>query len=101
MNKKEIEIKEIPIDEKVERGEYSNLVKIYHSPVDFRFDFLRTVPDEGKFFIINRIYMSAVHAKLFLNALRENVESYEKKFGRIEISFGESSIHVNQSKSLH
>lgn len=101
MNKKEIEIKEIPIDEKVERGEYSNLVKIHHSPVDFRFDFLRTVADEGKFFIVDRIFMSSVHAKMFLNALRENIENYERKFGKIDINFGEGVISVNQNKSIH
>ena len=83
--KKEPEVHKLTeeVEQTARRGEYSNFTKIQHTHLDFRFDFSRIVPEEGKIYVHTRIFMSPQHAKLFYNALRENIERYEQQFGKI------------------
>jgi hypothetical protein len=85
--KKEPEVHKLTeeIEPTAKRGEYSNFIKIQHTHLDFRFDFSRIVPEEGKVYVHTRIFMSPQHAKLFSDALRENIERYEQQFGRIQV----------------
>jgi len=75
----------IELGEKEAEGIYSNLAIITHSPAEFVVDFTRVLPGIPKAKVHARIITTPQHAKLLLNALRENIEKYEKTFGEIKI----------------
>lgn len=75
----------IELGEKEAEGTYSNLAIITHSPAEFVIDFTRVLPGVPKAKVLSRIITTPQHAKLLLNALRENIEKYEKMFGEIKI----------------
>jgi len=76
----------IELGEKEAEGIYSNLAIITHSPAEFVIDFTRVLPGVPKARVHARIIMTPQHTKMLMNALRDNVEKYEKKFGEINIS---------------
>jgi len=75
----------IELGEKEAEGIYSNLAIITHSPAEFVVDFTRVLPGVPKAKVHARIITTPQHAKLFLNALRDNIDKYEKTFGEIKI----------------
>jgi hypothetical protein len=75
----------IQLDEKVAEGIYSNLALIAHSPAEFFIDFARMVPGAPKASVQSRIIMTPAHIKFLMNALKENIEKYEKQFGEIKL----------------
>lgn len=75
----------IHLDEKVAEGIYSNLALIAHSPAEFFVDFARMVPGAPKATVQSRIIMTPAHIKFLLNALKENIDKYEKQFGEIKL----------------
>ncbi|MBN1638725.1 MAG: DUF3467 domain-containing protein [Ignavibacteriales bacterium] len=88
----------VEFNEKEAEGIYSNLVLITHSPAEFIMDFTRVLPGIPKARVYSRIITTPQHAKMFLKALKENIERFEKKFGEIKIErtptphFGFSNI---------
>lgn len=68
--------------------EYSNLVRIAHSPSELVFDFAHLLPGSGSAKISSRIIMAPLGAKLFLQALSENLARYEAAFGEIHLPGG-------------
>lgn len=77
----------IELGEKEAEGIYSNLAIITHSPAEFIIDFTRVVPGVPKAKVHSRIITTPQHAKMFLNALQDNIARYEEKFGEIKIDF--------------
>lgn len=75
----------VQLDEKVAEGIYSNLALIAHSPAEFFLDFARMVPGTAKASVHARIIMTPAHVKFLMNALKDNVERYEKQFGEIKL----------------
>ncbi|MCB2206155.1 DUF3467 domain-containing protein [bacterium] len=75
----------IELGEKEAEGIYSNLAIITHSNAEFVIDFTRILPGVPKAKVHARVVMTPVHAKLLLNALRDNIEKFERKFGEISI----------------
>lgn len=67
-------------------GIYSNLAIITHSNAEFVIDFTRILPGIPKAKVHARVVMTPVHAKLLLNALRDNIDKFERKFGEINIA---------------
>ncbi len=78
----------VQLDEKVAEGIYSNLALIAHSPAEFFIDFARMVPGTQKASVHARIIMTPAHVKFLQNALKENVERFEKQFGEIKLHGG-------------
>jgi hypothetical protein len=76
----------IELGEKEAEGIYSNLAIITHSNAEFVFDFTRILPGVPKAKVHARIVMTPVHAKLFLNAIHDNIGKYEQKYGEIKIA---------------
>ncbi len=76
----------VELGEKEAEGIYSNLAIITHSPAEFVIDFTRILPGVPKAKVFARIVMTPQHAKLLLNALKDNIEKYEGKFGEIKIA---------------
>lgn len=75
----------IELGEREAEGIYSNLAIITHSPAEFVIDFTRVLPGVPKAKVHARIIMTPQHAKLLLNALKDNIEKYEKKFGEVKL----------------
>ncbi len=71
---------------------YVNLARITHSPSEMILDFALMVPGgtPGPANVKTRVLMSPLSAKLFYNALGENLSKYEAKFGEINIPGGGS-----------
>lgn len=78
----------IEIGEKEAEGIYSNLAIISHSPAEFIIDFTRVLPGIPKSKISARIVMTPQHAKMLVNALKENIDKFENQFGNIQL-FGQ------------
>jgi len=75
----------IELGEKEAEGIYSNLAIITHSPAEFIIDFTRVVPGAPKAKVHARIITTPQHAKMLLNALQDNIDKFEKRFGEINI----------------
>jgi hypothetical protein len=83
----------IELGEKEGEGIYSNLAIITHSPAEFVIDFTRVLPGVPKTKVFARIIMTPQHAKMLLNALNDNIDKFEKKFGEIHLA-GEAGTPV-------
>ena len=70
---------------------YSNMARISHTPSEMVFDFasmLPGIPPE----VVARIVMSPIAAKLFVQAVNENLMRYEANFGAIKLPVGASDL---------
>lgn len=83
--KEHVEKLAVEISEELRLGKYSNFVQIQHTPMDFRLDLAQISPEERKYVVVSRIFMSPQHVKLFANALVENINKFEKQFGEIRV----------------
>lgn len=69
---------------------YVNVVRITHSPAEMVLDFARILPGMAPSKVISRLLMSPLSAKLFHQALGENLTKYEASFGEIKMPGGNS-----------
>jgi len=76
----------IELGEKEAEGIYSNLAIISHSPAEFVMDFTRILPGVPRARVHARIVMTPQHARLFLNALMDNINKYESQYGEIQLN---------------
>jgi hypothetical protein len=77
---------QVQIDEDVAQGVYSNLVLMNHTENEFVLDFAFIQPTNGRAKVRARVVSSPRHTKRILMALQKNVERFEEKYGRIELS---------------
>lgn len=70
---------------------YSNMARISHTPSEIVLDFAQMLPGVHPE-IVSRVLMSPVAAKLFVQALTENVARYEAMFGPIKLPIGASDL---------
>lgn len=66
-------------------GKYSNMVMISHNKNEMFFDFIQTFPHDPRAKVQQRIVMTPTHAKLFLNALQDNMSRFESNFGEVAV----------------
>lgn len=92
----EQEIK-IEIDNSDAGGVYSNFAVISHNENEFILDFVFIHPPKGK--VNSRVIMSPAHAKRFLQAMKENIELYEKNLGNIKESKEPPKFNVDFSRN--
>ena len=64
---------------------YANLALISHSASEIIVDFARAMPNKPKAKIHSRIVMTPMNAKLFHQALADNLKKFEAKYGEIKI----------------
>ena len=64
-------------------GNYCNRAIITHTQREFVFDFLFSVHENTV--LTSRIITNPQHATQIHEALRKNMEDYEKKFGKINV----------------
>ena len=84
---------QLQIDDQTAQGLYTNLVMINHSENEFVLDFAYLQPSSPAAKVRARIISSPRHTKRLLAALQKNVERYEERFGTIELSGDEPSLH--------
>lgn len=65
---------------------YSNIAFITHSPSEIIVDFGRVLPNVPKAKIHARVILTPMNAKLLHQALGENLDKFEAKFGKISTS---------------
>ncbi len=77
---------EVKVDESVATGTYVNFSNISHSPEEFVLDFIfvHPAPPPGFGKLMSRVILSPSHAKRFLLGLKQNIEEYEERFGKID-----------------
>jgi hypothetical protein len=63
---------------------YSNFALITHSPSEIVVDFAKLLPNVPNAKVYARIIMTPMNAKLFHQALGQNLEKFESKFGEIK-----------------
>ena len=74
----------IEISEEVAEGHYSNLAIITHSHAEFVIDFVNVMPGTPKSKVKSRVILTPQHAKRFMKALTEYVNSFEQLNGKIQ-----------------
>ncbi len=78
-NPQELQI-QIPPD--IQRGAYANNMVVAHTQEEFVLDFIMATPPVG---IVNaRVVVSPSHAKRIAEALIENIQKYESRFGEVK-----------------
>ncbi|MGF1533492.1 MAG: DUF3467 domain-containing protein [Bernardetiaceae bacterium] len=85
----------IELNPEVARGHYSNLAMIAHSQSEFVLDFIQLMPGMQKGEVRARIILPPEHAKRLLAALEDNVEKFEKQFGKIKNQSEAASFPMN------
>jgi hypothetical protein len=73
------------------QSKYSNMARISHTPSEIVFDFATMLPGVHPE-VVSRVLMSPVAAKMFLQALTENIKRYEATFGPIKLPVGASDL---------
>jgi len=81
-------------------AKYSNVARISHTPSEIILDFAAMLPGVRPE-ILARILMSPVGAKMFLNALTENISRYEASFGSIQLPAIQSNLATDLFKNIH
>ncbi|OYT43076.1 MAG: hypothetical protein B6U88_01935 [Candidatus Aenigmarchaeota archaeon ex4484_56] len=88
---------------------YSNNLAVFHNPTEFILDFTQITPRidivGGKQIVSyitkhNAVVLEPTQAKIFLKLLKENIDKYEKKYGKIKIPEGEKSERKSLSKKF-
>lgn len=79
---------QITADNEARMGRYSNLALISHRKEEFVIDFLFLEPQpqaakEGRASLVSRLILSPGHMKRLYQAIGENIQRYEKNFGKI------------------
>jgi hypothetical protein len=74
------------------KSTYSNTVVISHTQHEVVFDFVQVVPSDPRARVLDRVIMTPAHAKMFLQALAENVARYEGRFGNISVPLRPPSL---------
>ena len=72
---------EIKAEHQVLTGKYCNFALIQHSRNEFIYNFILTIEQQSQ--LVSRIITSPSHAKAILKALQQNIEKYEKTYGKI------------------
>ena len=92
----------IELKDEAAEGTYANLVMIAHSPSEIILDFIRVMPGMQKGKVFSRIIMTPAHAKMFLEALQDNIKKFENQFGQIKVHGKEQkNIGFETSGSSH
>jgi len=73
---------QIQIPPEVQRGTYANNMVVAHTQEEFVLDFILATPPVGT--VNSRVIVSPSHAKRIAQALLENIQKYEERFGEVE-----------------
>ena len=71
----------IAFPESLRGGAYSNNMFVTHTREEFILDFMMVTPPVGS--VTARVVISPGHMKRMVSALKENLDKYEAKFGKL------------------
>ncbi len=74
----------INLNEMIAAGVYCNLALVNHSPSEFVLDFIQLMPGVQQANVRSRVILAPIHAKRVVQALQQNITSYEQQFGEIK-----------------
>ncbi len=77
---------QVELDPVTAQGIYTNLAMVNHTETEFTIDFLFMQPQQPRATVRARIISSPKHTKRLIEALKDNLAKYEKRFGTIDIS---------------
>jgi hypothetical protein len=83
---------QVELDPSTAQGVYTNLALVNHTETEFTIDFLYIQPQQPKATVRARIISSPKHTKRLIEALKDNVAKYEKRFGTIEAPLEDEPI---------
>jgi hypothetical protein len=83
---------QVELDPVTAQGLYTNLAMVNHTETEFTIDFLFIQPQQPRATVRARIISSPKHTKRLIEALKDNVAKYEKRFGTIDISQPEGEV---------
>ena len=72
----------ISFPQELQGGRYANNMHVTHTKEEFVMDFMMVVPPAGA--ITARVIVSPGHMKRISNAIMDNINKYEEKFGTLE-----------------
>src|SRR5438874_1336122 len=84
---------QLQLEDSVAQGSYANLVMINHSENEFVLDFAYLQPTSPSARIHSRVISSPRHTKRLLLALQKNLARYEERYGTIELTGDEPTVH--------
>ena len=64
---------------------YANFSLISHTPSEIIFDLSQLLPNQPKARVKSRVIMTPLNAKLFLQALEDNLTKFEAHYGEIVV----------------
>lgn len=64
---------------------YANMAVISQTPVEMVLDFAQVLPRTPRGYVVSRVIMSPMHAKILYHALTQTLANYERQFGEIRI----------------
>jgi len=97
---KEQEVKlEIQMNDDIAAGQYINMVVVNHNDSEFVIDCIYVQPQAPKARVQARLITSPRHAKRLLLALQNNIDSYEKRFGAIDLV--DTNINKSSDQPVH
>lgn len=64
---------------------YANTVMVSHTLNEVILDFIQIMPNDTRARVQKRIVMTPAHAKMFMNALQDNIQKFEDKHGEINL----------------
>ena len=73
---------QIQIPPEIQRGAYANNMVVAHTQEEFVLDFILATPPVGT--VNARVIVSPSHAKRIAQAMVENIQKYEARFGEVE-----------------
>jgi hypothetical protein len=68
------------------KGVYTNVATISHTPREFILDFFLRIHEP--IVLVSRVVTSPEHVKEIFNVLKDQIENYEEKFGKIKVEKG-------------
>ena len=83
---KHVQQLQIQLDDEMSQGVYANMAMVNHTETEFTLDFIYVQPHQPKAKVRSRIITNPKHMKRLLNAIQENVQKYEGRFGTIDVS---------------
>lgn len=72
---------QIKADDATLKGSYANMMQVAHTKEEFVMDFMNLLPPQGM--LVARVVTSPGHLKRIVAALKDNLDRYEKQFGKI------------------
>jgi hypothetical protein len=83
---------QISTGDEVSRGRYSNSMMVSHGADEFILDWLLNSPNGVH--LVSRVIVTPAHVKKIIDALKENLDNYEKQFGSVmEVGLGDQKFH--------